>query len=132
MSRLFTREALRQTAWAALIAVVFVVLLPATMNVSRASSAAPDATLFSAICTLGGAKIVLPDAGDNSDGQPMAHQQPCAFCTSVVPVFADDYAPRVVAVIDGIPVTVPHYAAELVPPNPAATQPLSPRAPPRI
>lgn len=127
---LFTREAIRHTAWATLISVVFVVLLPMTVNASRAAAPA-DAIGFSAICTLGGAKIVLPDS-TGGPAQAVTHQQPCAFCTSAVPLFADAHAPRVVAVIDGMPVVVPQYSAEQIPPNPAATQPLSPRAPPRI
>jgi len=128
---LFTRETIRHTAWATLIAVVFVVLLPMTVNASRAASGtASDAIGFSTICTLGGAKVVLPDSTDNP-ASAVTHQQPCAFCTSTVPLFADAQAPRVVAVIDGIPVVIPPYAAEQIPPHPAATQPLSPRAPPR-
>lgn len=132
MSALFSREAIRQTAWGTLIAVVFVVLLPLATNLSRAANATPDAVAFSTICTLGGAKIVLPNGGDNPDGQLTAHQQPCAFCSSIVPVFADADAPRVAAVIDGMPAVVPRYMAESLPPDLAATQPSSPRAPPRI
>lgn len=129
----FARASIRHTAWATLIAVVFVVLLPMTVHASRAASgAAPDAIGSSVICTLGGAKIALPDAGGNSDSRPMAHQQPCAFCSSIAPVFADAHAPRVAAVIDGMPAVVPRYLAESLPPDLAATQPSSPRAPPRI
>jgi hypothetical protein len=126
-----TRETIRHTAWAALISVVFVVLLPMMVNASRAAGPA-DAVGFSAICTLGGAKIVLPDSTSGTDAPVVAHQQPCAFCSSVVPLFADNHAPRVVAVIDGMPVVVPRYAAERIPADSAATQPLGPRAPPRI
>lgn len=132
MPPMFSREATRLSAWAALIAVLFAVLMPAAINAAGLSRPSTDPAGLSVVCTLGGAKVMLPDAGDGSDNRISAHQQPCAFCTSAVPLFADAHAPRVVAVIDGMPVVVPQYSAEQIPPNPAATQPLSPRAPPRI
>ncbi len=131
MPPMFSREATRLSAWAALIAVLFAVLMPAAINAAGLSRPSTDPAGLSVVCTLGGARVMLPDAGDRSGDHVIAHQQPCAFCTSVVPVFADQHAPRVVAVIDGKPVVVPRHPAELLPPDAAATQPLSPRAPPR-
>lgn len=132
---MFSREATRLSAWAALIAVVFVVLMPAAISASGALGTlgtSPDPIGKSAICTLGGAKMLLPDAPNAPDGEPLAHQQYCAFCSSSVPLFADVNTPRVVAVIAGNPVALPRYLAELLPPDLASTQPLSPRAPPRL
>ena len=77
-----------------------------------------------------GAKLGLPDAPDQ---QPVTAHKPCAFCTSSVSVFADANAPRVVAVLEGVPVLAsPSTPAELLPRDTTATQPLSPRAPPRL
>jgi hypothetical protein len=127
---MFSREATRLSAWAAQIAVLFVVLLPATL-----SAAGKSGTFFSlhgpsSICTLDGVKTspTVPDQ------QPVVTtHSPCVFCTSSVPVFADANTPRVVALIEGVPVVVglPNRT-ESLPPNVAATQPLSPRAPPRL
>ena len=128
---MFSRESTRLTAWAALIAVLFVVLMPAAISASGASRASPDPVGLSAICTLGGAKMILPDASD-VPGQPVAHQQHCAFCSAGTPLFPDANTPRLVAVIDGSPLVVPRYQAELLPPDIVALQPLSPRAPPRL
>ncbi|MEQ1772842.1 MAG: DUF2946 family protein [Burkholderiales bacterium] len=127
---MFSREATRLSAWAALIAVLFVVLMPAALNASGKSNIFTGLSGFSSICTLEGAKSLL----DTPDQPPVvtAHK-PCVFCVSSVPVFADANAPHVVAVIEGIPVAVgPTNRAESLPPDVAATQPLSPRAPPRL
>jgi hypothetical protein len=130
---MFSRKSTRRTAWTALMAVLFVVLMPTAISASGASHASPDSPGFSAICTLGGAKMLLPDAPNLPDvpGRALAHQQHCAFCSSSVPLFADAQTPRVVAVVEGGPIVVSHYLAELLPPDMVALQPLSPRAPPR-
>jgi hypothetical protein len=112
-----------------LIAVVFVVLLPATLNAAGKMSSSMGQSGPAGICTVDGAKFVLPNAPDQ---QPVVAHKPCVFCISSVPLFADTQAPRVVAVIDGIPVVIRPSHAESLPPDVAATQPLSPRAPPRL
>lgn len=123
---MFSRSAIKQTAWAALLAVLFVVLLPAALNASGSSSVLAALT---SICTLDGAKL---NTQQSPDQQPSAvAHKPCLFCTSSVPLFAEVGAPRVVAVVEGIPVLVGPSRAEALPPDVAATQPLSPRAPPR-
>ncbi len=128
---MFSRSATRLSAWAALIAVVFVVLLPATLNAAAkiSSPTAIGQSSLAGICTQDGAKFVLPNAPDQ---QPVAAHKPCVFCISSVPLFADTQAPRVVAVIEGIPVVIPPSLATSLPPDIAAKQPLSPRAPPRL
>lgn len=122
----FSQGAIRQTAFAALIAVLFVVLLPAAVSASGKSAMATVFNGLAEICSLGGIKHV-PD----SPATPEATvHKPCVFCTSAVPVFADTHSPQVVAVVDGVPVMVgPHRTQEL-PPDVSATQPVSPRAPP--
>lgn len=126
---MFSRSAIKLSAWAALIAVVFVVLLPATLNAAAKSSGSMGLSALAGICTLDGAKFSLPNAPDQ---QPVAAHKPCLFCISSVPVFTDANTPRVVAVIEGIPVVIGSSAAEFLPPDVAATLPLSPRAPPRL
>lgn len=121
-----SRTALRQTAIATLMAVLFVVLLPAAISGTGKFSVASIPGMTE-ICTLAGIKL---NADAPAPEQPMAHQ-PCMFCTSSVPVFADAYSPRLTAVVDGIPVTVGPAPAAAPPRDSAATQPLSPRAPPR-
>jgi hypothetical protein len=125
---MFSRSATRLTAWAALIAVVFVVLLPATLNAAGKSSTAIALHGLSVICTVDGANT-LPPAPDQQRAATL--HKPCLFCTSGAPIFADANAPRVVAMIEGIPVVVGAAPAEMLPPDVAATQPLNPRAPPR-
>ena len=129
---MFSREATRLSAWAALIAVVFVVLMPAALSATGLSRSPADPAGLSTICTLGGAKMLLPDVSGAPDGEPVSHQQHCVFCSASVPLFAEANAPRVIAVIAGSPIVLPRYPAELLPPDLAATQPLSPRAPPRL
>lgn len=122
---MFSRDDIKLTAWATLFAVLFVVLLPAAMSATGKSSAlAPLAT----ICSIDGAKATqgTPD----QPAVPAAHK-PCMFCTTSVSLFADANAPRM-TMIDGIPVIVGAYRAESLPPDDSATQPLSPRAPPRL
>jgi hypothetical protein len=126
---MFSRSAIKLSAWAALIAVVFVVLLPATLNAASKSSSPTGLSALAGICTLDGAKLGASHAPDQ---QPAAAHKPCLFCISSVPVFTDANTPRVVAVIEGIPVVIRPSPAEFLPPDAAATQPLSPRAPPRL
>jgi hypothetical protein len=128
---MFSREATRLSAWAALIAVLFVVLLPATLSAAGKSGTSSFSLHGpSSICTLDGVKT----SSTVPDQQPVVTtHSPCVFCTSSVPVFADANTPRVVALIEGVPVVVglPN-GTESLPPDVAATQPLSPRAPPRL
>jgi hypothetical protein len=85
---------------------------------------------MSAICTLEGAQHSAPEAPPRQPGE-IAHNH-CMFCTSSVPIFADANAPRLIAVLDAIPVVLHARPAESLPPDVAAIQPLSPRAPPRL
>ena len=124
---MFYRTALKQCAIATLLAVLFVVLLPVAVNASGKFSVAAVINGLAEICSLEGIKHapqapVLPE---------VAAHKPCVFCTSSVPVFADAYAPRLLAVVDGIPVTVGRLPPQDSPPDPSATRPLSARAPPR-
>lgn len=123
---MYTRKALKQTSLAALLAVLFVVLLPTAVNASGKFSVAAALNGLAPICSLDGVKQLQ----DTPDSPGLAVHKPCVFCISSVPVFADAHAPQVVAVVDGVPVMVgPHRTQEL-PPDPAATRPVSPRAPP--
>lgn len=123
---MLSRRTLKQTSIAALLAVLFVVLLPAAVNASGKFGVAAALSGLAEICSFDGLKHV-PESPASPD---VTAHSPCVFCTSSVPVFADAHSPQVVAVVDGVPVVVgPHRAQEL-PPDSAATRPVSPRAPP--
>lgn len=111
-----------------MIAVLFAVLFPALGHAS--GKFASPAGLHD-LCTADGVKLApnVPSPAPLSDS--IAHK-PCVFCISSVPVFADTHAPCVVAIAQGVPLTLraPRNSPAL-PPDLAATQPLSPRAPPR-
>ena len=129
-----SRSAIRHTAWATLAAVLFVVLLPAAVGaVGRTAFQGFDG--LGEICSVEGVKHApntpdTPDTPDTPVSGTAAHR-PCVFCTSSVAIFADAHAPRVIAVIDGVPVHIGPHPAQELPPDPAATRPISPRAPPR-
>lgn len=123
---MFTRQSLKQTSIAALLAVLFVVLLPTAVNATGKLSVGAALSGLAQICSVDGLKYTT----DAPATPEVAAHRPCVFCTSSVPVFADAHAPQVIAVVDGVPVVVgPHRTQEL-PPDPAATRPVSPRAPP--
>lgn len=134
---MFSRNDIKLTAWATLFAILFVVLLPAAMSAvgtDGANGSVGKSSVFAAlakICTLDGAKVTQ----DAPDQQPLpAAHKPCLLCITSVPIFADANAPRM-TMIDGIPVIVGVMGAdraESLPPDVSATQPLSPRAPPRL
>ena len=96
---MFYRTALKQCAIATLLAVLFVVLRPLAVNASGKFSVATVINGLAEICSLEGIKHapqapVLPE---------VAAHKPCVFCTSSVPVFADAYAPRLLAVVSTRP-----------------------------
>lgn len=125
---MFSRRAIKHTAWTALIAVLFAVLLPAA---GHAGGKFASLAGLHDLCTTDGVKQA-PNVPSPAPLSGAAAHKPCVFCISSVPVFADTHAPRVVAIVQGALLTLraPGNSPEL-PPDIAATQPLSPRAPPR-
>lgn len=123
---MFPRRSIKLSAWAALIAVVCVLLLPASLSAFGYSANQTAITGLSRICSLDGVTFAPQDQ------QPVASvHQPCVFCTSIAALFPQTHAPRVVLLLEGVPVALGLPTADALPPNVAATQPLNPRAPPR-
>lgn len=132
ITTMFSRESLRLSAWAALIAVAFMVLMPAALKASGLSQPSSASAGMFAICTPAGVKTIAAGGHEAPVEQSAAHQQPCVLCTASVPLFPDANTPRIAGVIEGIPLLLPAYAPERLPRDVVAIQPLSPRAPPRL
>jgi hypothetical protein len=125
---MFSRTAILHTTRATVIALLFVVVWP-VMGYASGLFAAPS--VMHEICTMEGMKSALQD-GPGVPGSDAVVQKPCVFCYSSVPVFADAHTPRLVAFAQDAALLVVAPPELVLPPDVAATQPLSPRAPPRL
>jgi hypothetical protein len=129
---MFSRRAIQHTTRATLIAVLFVLAWPVIGYAYGIFAAVPA---LHEICTMEGMKSASPAPGaldvPGVPGSPVVAQKPCVFCFSSVPVFADAHAPRVVMYVDRPVLDIAAPPDQVLPPDVAATQPLSPRAPPR-
>jgi hypothetical protein len=123
---MFSRRAIQRIAANVLITVLFAIASPVVGHAFAGSAVAAAAP---GICSFDGLKAdttqrpALPQPGT------VAHK-PCVFCTSSVPLFPEAHAPQIVALLAGMPRTVQMPRRDALPPDFAATQPLSPRAPP--
>lgn len=120
---MFSRKTIHHIAWVALIVVWVAVLAPRSTFAVDGMAMAPG-TLD--LCTVDGKK-------PGSDAPDFVAHKPCVFCTSSVAVFADANSPRLIGLIEGVPFVMgPPPRDHALPPDIAATHPMSPRAPPRF
>jgi hypothetical protein len=123
---IFGLHVLRRVARTVLLSVLFAVLLPIGAQAATRYTGGGAYPVGADICSVGG--LTQSPGGPVSPGTHV--HKPCLFCISSVPLFADALAPVVVAVADGVPRSLGRLPAVDIPPDRAATRPVSPRAPP--